>query len=64
MPGDSKETSPPRSPLSSAALTLRVGLSTDALDLDETTLAPSLHRELAVELVLSERLGGSPVRAR
>jgi mannose/fructose-specific phosphotransferase system component IIA len=39
-----------------------MGVSPHALDLDEAALAaPSLQSELAVELVLSDRLGGSPL---
>lgn len=42
-----------------------MGISPDALDLDEVALAaPSLQSELAVELVLSDRLGGSPLPAK
>jgi hypothetical protein len=53
------ETRPPSRPLSSASLALH--LSSYALDSDEAALIPSLHNELPVELVLSERLGGSPM---
>ena len=55
-------TRPPRRPLSSASLIL--GLSSHALDSDEVALVLSLHNELPIELVLSERLGGSPMPRR
>lgn len=52
-------TRPPRRPLSSASLALWV--SSHELDLEEVALTPSLHNELPVELVLSDRLGVSVV---
>jgi hypothetical protein len=62
--GAPTDTSPPSKPLSSAVLVLYIACSPHALDLDDAALAPSLHVELAVELVLSDRLGGSPPSLR
>ena len=54
-------TRPPRRPLSSASLVFCI--PSHALDLDDAALTPTLHNELPVELVLSDRLGRSPVPA-